>query len=258
MPGALTSPDRRTGSFQSVDVNTLPQYRFPDPVSGRKVIRAGDPSSPRPVILLHELGGLSQETVDYAAALVDAGCVVHMPLIFGSIGQQSAARGSIQLCWSRQLTLLFSDRRPRIADWLAEFCDHIRNESGHPVVVIGMCATGGVVFSVLMNDSVGGAVAAQPSLPFRPAKSRPNLATLGATVADVRASAESGKPFVGLRYRGDRLCPAGRLIQIAETFGEDNTFEVPGNLHSTLVYDQNDDARKRVLVLLDEVFGPND
>jgi dienelactone hydrolase len=238
-----------------VDVNTLPQYRFPNSASGRKVIRAGDPSSPRPVILLHELGGLAQATVDYAAALVDAGCVVHMPLVFGSVGQQSAVKGSFQLCWSRQLTLLFSDRRPRLADWLATFCDHIRNQNGHPVVVIGMCATGGVVFSVLMNDSVGGAVAAQPSLPFRPAKSGPNLATLGATVADVTASAESGKPFVALRYQEDRICPAGRLIQIAETFGEDNTMEVPGNLHSTLVYDQNDDARQRVLALLDEVFG---
>jgi dienelactone hydrolase len=205
--------------------------------------------------MLLELGGLAQATVDYAAALVDAGCVVHMPLVVGSGGQQSAGKGSFQLFWSRQLTLLFSDRRPRLADWLATFCDHIRNQNGHPVVVIGMCATGGVVFSVLMNDSVGGAVAAQPSLPFRPAKSGPNLATLGATVADVTASAESGKPFVALRYQEDRICPAGRLIQIAETFGEDNTMEVPGNLHSTLVYDQNDDARQRVLALLDEVFG---
>ena len=179
-----------------------------------------------------------------------------MPLIFGSVGQQSTIKGSFQLCWSRQLTLLFSDRRPKIADWLAGFCDHISRESGHPVVVIGMCATGGVVFSVLMNDSVGGAVAAQPAMPFRRSGSPPDIKALGTTVIDVLASADTGKPFVALRYRHDRVCPAGRLLQIGETFGEARVMEVQGKLHSTLVYDADDNARKRVLELIDEVFGP--
>ncbi len=239
-----------------MDVNQLPQYRFPDTESGRVVVRAGDPESSRPVVLLHELGGLAQATVDYATTLVEAGCVVHMPLIFGSVGQQSTVKGSFQLCWSRQLTLLFSDRRPKIADWLAGFCDHISRESGHPVVVIGMCATGGVVFSVLMNDSVGGAVAAQPAMPFRRPGSPPDIKALGSTVVDVLASADTGKPFVALRYRDDRICPAGRVLQIGETFGETAVMEVQGKLHSTLVYDADDGARKRVLELIGEVFGP--
>jgi len=239
-----------------MDVNQLPQYRFPDTGSGRVVVRAGDPRSGRVVVLLHELGGLAQATVDYATTLVEAGCVVHMPLIFGSVGQQSTVKGSFQLCWSRQLALLFSDRRPRIADWLAGFCEHLSRETGHRVVVIGMCATGGVVFSVLMNDSVGGAVAAQPSLPFRRSGSGPDLRALGSTAADARASAETGKPMVALRYRDDRICPAGRLLQIGETFGDAAVMEVQGKLHSTLVYDADDNARKRVLELIDEVFGP--
>ncbi len=236
----------------------LPSYRFPDPDTGRLVIRLGDPASTRRVVLLHELGGLSQETADYAGTLVEGGCLVHMPLIFGSLGGQGMIKGSAQLCWSRQLTLLFSNRRPRIADWLAGFCDHLHRESGRPVVVIGMCATGGVVFSVLMRSSVGGGVAAQPSLPFRAPWSRPNVASLGATVDDVMASAASGKPLAAFRYENDLICPAGRLIEIGRVFGEDSTDEVPGRLHSTLVYHPDAGARGRVLELLDEVLGPTD
>jgi hypothetical protein len=77
----------------------------------------------------------------------------------------------------------------------------------------------------------------------------------GKALTDVMASAESGRPFAALRYRNDPICPAGRLPQIGGTFGAANTKEIPGRLHSTLVYDPDDSARQRVLDLLDEVFG---
>lgn len=210
------------------------------------------------MVLLHELGGLAQATVDYAATLVTSGCVVHMPLIFGTVGQQSPLKGAAQLCWGRQLALLLSDRRPRIADWLAGLCGEISSRHGRPVVVIGMCASGGLVFSVLAEDSVGGAVAAQPSLPWRLPSSRPNIAALGSTIGDVNAAAGSGKPFVAIRYEDDRICPAGRLLQIEETFGANTVEYLPGDRHSTLVYDWQEAARRRVLGLLDEVFGSLD
>ncbi len=230
--------------------------RFPNDDSGREVVTVGDPNSSRPVILLHELGGLSQPTMDYAAKLAASGCVVHMPLVFGSVGQRSTLKGAVQLCWGRQLTLLLSDRRPKLAVWLAEFSSHILEEAGHAPVVIGMCATGGVVFSVMMLDSVGGAVAAQPSLPFRRSWTTFSMSNLGSTSEDVEASIESGKPFVALRFRQDGICPAGRLTQIAELFGEDSTLEINGSGHSTLVYEHSEEAHSAVLALLDEVFGP--
>ncbi len=204
-----------------MEVDGLTRYRFPESDLGREVVRVGDPASMRTVVLLHELGGLSQPTVDYARRLVESGCAVHMPVIFGSIGQQSPAKGIVQLCWGRQLTLFLSNRRSRLADWLAEFSDRLSNATGHPIVVIGMCATGGVVFSVLMRESVAGAVAAQPSLPFRPPWVKPTMSSLGATTVDVIASAESGKPLTAMRYQKDLICPAGRLLQVEETFGHE-------------------------------------
>jgi dienelactone hydrolase len=242
----IASPD--------LDLRQLPSYRFPDTDEGRQVLRAGDQASRRPVVLLHELGGLAQATVDYAATLVDEGCVVHMPVIFGSAGQQSPLKGAVQLCWGRQLVLLRSDRRPKIADWLAGLCDEIQRLHRRPVVVIGMCATGGVVFSVLKEDSVGGGVAAQPSLPWRSRNSHPDIAALGSTTDDVEAAAGSKKPFVAMRYEKDGICPAGRLLQVERTFGQASVMSVPGDCHSTLVYDPNDAARERVLALLDQVF----
>jgi dienelactone hydrolase len=230
--------------------------RFPDDESGREVVTVGDPKSSRPVILLHELGGLSQPTMDYAAKLAASGCVVHMPLVFGSVGQGSTLKGAVQLCWGRQLSLLLSDRRPKLAGWLAEFSSHIAEGAGHAPVVIGMCATGGVVFSVMMLDSVGGAVAAQPSLPYRPPWTTFSTSNLGSTSEDIEASAQAGKPFIALRFSKDGFCPAGRLTQIEELFGEDSTLQIYGPGHSTLVYDQRQEAHRAVLALLDEVFGP--
>lgn len=236
-------------------VEDLERYRHPDSERGRLVLRAGDSSQPRPVILLHELGGLAQVTVDFASFLVEAGCDVHLPLVFGKPGQDNAWLGTAQLCWGRQLTLLFGDRRSPFADWLASLCATIWAEREVAVTVIGMCATGGVVLSILAEDSVAAVVAAQPSLPLRPPGTGQSVSSLGASVADVEAAVDSGKPVVTTRYTKDLICPAGRLIQMDETFPGSLT-TVPGRGHSTLVYDPHDDARGAVLNLLDEVYGP--
>jgi dienelactone hydrolase len=238
-----------------VPIQQLPRYRFPDTPSGREVVTVGEKSD-RQVVLLHELGGLSQPTADYGTTLSDRGYLVHLPVIFGSVGQQSPAKGAAQLCWGRHLALLLSDRRPRLASWLGDLCDHLSASVGRPVAVIGMCATGGVVFSVLMRDSVGGAVAAQPSFPYRPPWSTPNIAALGSTAADVEASAASGKPLAALRYAKDGMCPAGRLATIEGTFGTGSAKTLPGEGHSTLVFHPHSAARDRVLEVLEDVFGP--
>ena len=241
-----------------MDLDTLPRYRFPATGPGREVLWMGDAESRRPVVLLHELAGLASETADYARTLVEAGCVVHMPVIFGTAGQESWVKGAAQLCWGRQLSLILSDRRSKVADWLIELCRHVKERHGRQVVVIGMCATGGVVFSLLGDDAVGAGVSAQPSLPIRFSGSRPNIAALGASVTDVETAASSGKRLLALRYQNDRICPAGRIVQIQTSFPDAGVVELPGKLHSTLVYDPHDDARRGVMELLDEVFGEHD
>ncbi len=238
-------------------VEDLERYHHPDAEAGRLVLRAGGSSQPRPVILLHELGGLAQVTVDFAAALVELGCDVHLPLIFGKPGQDNLLLGTAQLCWGRQLTLLFGNRRSPIADWLASLCGEVWSHHRKPVMVIGMCATGGVVLSVLAEASVAAVVAAQPSLPLRPPGTGRSIRSLGASLEDVEAAVKSGKPVVTTGYADDLICPAGRLLQMDDTFPDSLTM-VPGKGHSTLVYDAHPDAHGAVFELLDEVYGPLD
>jgi dienelactone hydrolase len=238
-----------------MDVEQLERYRHPEGDSGRLVLKAGEDSAARPVILLHELGGLSQPTVDFGAFLVEAGCAVHMPVLFGTAGQASALRGTAQLCWGRQLALVLGNRRSKIADWLVDLCAHVAGAHDKPVTVIGMCATGGLVFAVLAEDAVAAGVAAQPSLPLRPPWAGRNIRSLGTSAEDVMAASASGKPLIAMSYSGDLICPAGRMLQIDETFPE-SIITLPGSKHSTLVYDPHDRARSAVLTLLDEVYGP--
>lgn len=238
-----------------MDVDQLDRYHHPADGSGRLVLKAGEDSATRPVILLHELGGLSQPTVDFGAFLVEAGCAVHLPVLFGQAGQANPLLGTAQLCWGRQLALVFGNRRSNIADWLVDLCAHVAGAHGRPVTVIGMCATGGLVFAVLAEDDVAAGVAAQPSLPLRPPWAGQSIRSLGTSVEDVMAAGASGKPLVAMRYSEDLICPAGRMLQIDETF-PGSVITLPGSKHSTLVYDPHVDARSAVLTLLDEVYGP--
>lgn len=219
------------------------------------VLRTGEESAARTVVLLHELGGLSPDTINYAKTLADSGCVVYLPVLFGKSGQANAFKGSLQVCWSRQFTILLSDRSSPIASWLGALCDTISAKRQQPIAVIGMCATGGLVFTLLGRDSVGGGVAAQPSLPLRSPASPPNPLSLGASRPEIESPLARGKPLLALRFEHDRICPAGRLVQIQESFPNANVVTLPGPHHSTLVYDANPDARRAVLDLLDRVYG---
>ncbi len=236
-------------------VDELESYRFPDPVQGRRVFRVGAPGARIPVVLLHEIGGLAPGTVQFADYLVDkAGCEVHMPLLFGEPGQESPSKGFAQLCWSREIVLLLGGRRSKVADWLVDLCADIGTGRPPGVTVIGMCATGGLVFSVLAADGVAAGVAAQPALPFRLPRFGRSIRSLGASVDDVEAAAASGRRLLATRYTEDRICPAGRLLQIDETFpGSVLLLDGPG--HSTLVQHAHPDARGAVLELLAEVYG---
>lgn len=245
------------GSFwksKGADVEDKRSWRYPDDNSGIEVVSINEGDRPRKVVLLHELGGLAPATMEFAVFLKDKGnCVVHMPVLFGRTGQDNKALGMAQLCWSRQLVLLLGNRRSKAADWLIRFCRHVKGTSDKGVTVIGMCATGGLVFSALSDESVAAGVSAQPSLPFRPFSIGHSVRSLGASVSDVQNAADGQKPFVAVAYTQDRLCPAGRLNQIDRLFPGD-VVKVEGRGHSTLVYEPTDIARQAVLDLLEAAY----
>lgn len=124
-----------------------------------------------PVVLLHELPGLSAKTLDYALTLADE-FTVYVPLLFGRLYQDSTAKG----LWSYNAsgewrTVSETDHegsRP-IIRWLHGLVERISRDEEHAnqlVGVIGNCLTGALPLALLKNSNIKAIVIAQPTLPF--------------------------------------------------------------------------------------------
>ncbi len=236
----------------------LAEYSFTYDGVTRDVVRVGD-GGPA-VIVLHELFGVSETCLELADFL-STDFQVHLPVLFGSPGRSSpvAAIGRA-LCVRRELTLLSADRSSPIAGWLRALARHAAAGAAFRVGVIGMCLTGGLVFPVVLDPSVGAAVAAQPSLPWRPGSTTVTADELGDTAAAMAQAAATGTPVLGLRFAGDSTCPGSRFDRLQAVYREQaGTFlrnppggDYPGTRHSTLTdhVDQTPGARDTVRAFL--------
>ncbi|NOS81093.1 MAG: hypothetical protein HOP32_05865 [Nitrospira sp.] len=120
-----------------------------------------------PVILLHELPGLSPKTLHYAQTLSED-FSVYVPLLYGSPNQSSALKGAFAFHlngeWSARPEL---DNNPRIVKWLQHVTTQVQhNHPGQTIGVIGNCMTGAIPLALLDNPAVTAAVLAQPTLPL--------------------------------------------------------------------------------------------
>lgn len=109
-----------------------------------------------------------------------------------------------------------------------------------------------------MDDTVAAAVAAQPSLPFRPRLplvGAPGANNLGPLPAAVANGGVGHAPLMVLRFRDDRISPQERLDAARDRFASQPcrreqqdlltiercglfvSVEAPGRYHSTLTYD---------------------
>src|SRR5688572_29556971 len=95
------------------DIPGFDRYSFRFDGRGRDVYVQGDGA---PVLLLHELPGLSWPTILLAQRLVDRGFRVHMPLLFGAVGQRSGVRGYFQSCFGSQFDCSDPDGRSRVLE----------------------------------------------------------------------------------------------------------------------------------------------
>ncbi len=211
--------------------------RWPKEGEGKKrwVYEYGDENSPV-IVLLHELPGVTESLKTLAAELADAGYRVLAPELLPPWGNVNL----VTICLTRQFAVFAGGRSSPIADWLGRLCSEAEAESSRPVAVIGMCATGGIVLSLLWRAPVAAGVIAQPSLPLRRGHRTMTLCELGCTTDEARKSADSGKPVLVFRFEGDKLCPKGRvdrLEDLMEASGKADKLELhefPGKKHSTL------------------------
>jgi len=213
----------------------------------RKVYHIG--SGP-PLLLMHELPGLSEDTFQLAKTY-SKHFTVYLPLLTGKVGDKKLGKLSLGLqslrilCLNREIHLLKAKSSSPITLWLRDLCNHIRSQSDYNGVgVLGMCLTGNFAMTLMADDAVLGAVSAQPSLPARP------HSALHMSDSDIKNTSnrldDLGHYMHAYRFKSDVICKAEKFSAIDKTFNTAERERVrikqlevtaeDENLHSVLVY----------------------
>ena len=219
-------------------------------VGGRRVLRIGSTSAP-PLVLLHELPGMTPDDMRLARRLAQENFNVYLPLLFGDVGQDSTTAGYWQACARGPFECSDLSARSEVLTWIEGLCDTIAKDTAGgsakgQLGVIGMCLTG--IFPLaLLRPGVAAAVACQPTVPFRLIPPRPvgkQKKDLGLSAADLARASKSDVPFLAMRYASDALCPAERMGVIRDTFKTRvAVIEIPNKKgHSTLASSFDPDA----------------
>jgi dienelactone hydrolase len=212
-----------------------------------------------PVVLIQELPGIGQETLRLADRLVDAGLEVVMPHLFGPIGKTSMGGNLARVfCMRKEFSVFASNRSSPIVDWLKALCNEIRSSRNAPGVgVIGMCLTGNFAISLIGDDSVLAAVAAQPAMPLH---KQDALHMSDKEIADSKAALDDKGPMLGFRFKKDKASSNTKFQCIHETFNEDGKErirleELPGGGHSVFTLDFVDKEGHPTREALNNVIG---
>jgi len=243
----------------------------------RAVYRAG--SGPA-VIVMAEIPGITPKVIDFARRVVDLGCTVAMPHLFGVPGRDPFRGGNRTAtadalttigpaCISREFTVLARRRTSPVMDWLRALGRDLHDECGGPGVgAVGMCFTGGFALGLIADGRVLAPVLSQPSLPF--GTTAAHRADVGLSREDtdamVAACAANDVTVLGLRFTGDKLSPPERFSTLRKLLGDRfvgvEIDSSPGNphghrkaAHSVLTEDLVDEPGTPTRDALDLVLG---
>jgi dienelactone hydrolase len=219
------------------------------------------------VIVMHELPGMTPSCLRLADRIMQNRFRVYLPLFFGHPSEYSVVNGvlSTVLCIRHEFNVFTSNGHSPIADWLCALCRRANAECGQRGVgLIGMCLTGNVVLSVLLEPSVRVPVMCEPALPFF------HKAALGVPDGDIEQAKQRAVdcPILAYRFVTDKKCPKERFVTLRNTFCDDiklveiptgplNPFDIPSNAHSVLTgdYPHQDDPNHPVQHVLDEILS---
>jgi dienelactone hydrolase len=222
------------------------------------------------VLVMHEAPGMSDRCLALADRLTKAGFTAYLPLFFGKRGTDSKLTAAHAiLCLRKELNSLRTNAPSEIAGWLRALCRRIHTEcQGRGVGVIGMCLTGNLVLSVMLDESVLVPVMCEPAVPVCP-WSKERKAALGVPDDDVKMAAERAKQVqvLGFRFETDTKCPDERFQTLEQIFGStcfkgtriptgpSNPGQIPDGSHSVLTGKFNyDDLNHPARRALDEVI----
>ena len=237
-----------------------------------------DNTSKPPVLLLHELTGLSPGTLAYAEELSND-FTVYVPLLFGEKGKFSPASGSLAYWFRGEWDIPDHGSTPLIM-WLRGVVQKIASRhNSHAIGVIGNCMTGPFPLALLDNPHVTAIVVAQPALPMQFWwQTEADKPSLGLSPDDLEIARKSMAKIYGVRFETDCMADRAKHLTLQKEFGErfldgeipareyqpDGT---PINAHSTLIGSwkkqgaagqPSRDARARVRTFLLTELGTGD
>jgi len=195
-----------------------------------------------PVLLLHELTGLSPGTLAYAEELA-RDFTVYVPLLFGEKGKFSLTKG-LSAYWFRGSMEFFpggewgipSRGSLPIVNWLRGVVQQIgeRHAQQH-IGIIGNCLTGPISLALLNHPRVTAAVVAQPALPLRFWwYTDADHKSLGLSSDDLQYARKSAAQIYGLRFETDCMSNPAKQDTLRAEFGDRYmNGEIPASAYQT-------------------------
>jgi dienelactone hydrolase len=211
-PNHKTLPD-----LTAKEVDLVPSFNF----NGRRVFVVTTEHGGPPIILLHELPGMTPQCFYLARLLAARGYTIYMPLLVGSPGKTSTNVNALKVLVGGGFYGERDETSPIIAS-LRALRDEIH--SRHPsqkMGVIGMCMSGNLPPAFLDRPYVKAVVMSQPALPtFGKGKE----SKMALSRSDINAARASNVPILAFRFTTDKISPEPRRQKFIDTFGRQITF----------------------------------
>lgn len=222
----------KNGAFEADSV-THPIYCFPGDLSQ---------SSDRkpPVLLLHELPGLSGKTLHYAEEL-SRDFTVYVPLLFGELNMHSVSWG-LTAFWLNGEWRGLENGDSKIVPWLRAVVAEIeRVHPGQQIGVIGNCLTGTLPLALLSNPKIHpglpkihAVVLAQPTLPLTIFDNSDEVkSSLGISQDEIAQAKQSSTRIFYLRFEQDCISKPEKQETVWDLFTERGKF--PDRVHARVI-----------------------
>ena len=188
----------------------------------RAYYRGGDGP---PVMVLHEVFGLTPDDVDFGRRLAKRGFTVYMPVLFGVPNHPATALYSfaqlVHVCVSREFDVFAKRRSSPVAHALRALGrEMFARHGGRGIGVIGLCLTGNFALAMMADAHVVAPVVSEPALPFGvTAAAHAALHLDEKDLACAKKRAAEGAKYLGFRFDGDSISPAPRFAQLQDELG---------------------------------------
>ncbi len=193
-----------------------------------------------PLIVLHELPGMTPSFLCYCRRMAREGFKVYAPLIFGEPESTMSTCQTVRFCISGTFRKLFKKKGEvdcGFAKWILLLIEHVsKKHSDQEIGVIGMCLTGGFALVGFAAPSVSAVICCQPAYPFLL-----NVESLGMSKG-LRTQISDGANKLeapacqGYRFEKDWICRNRHMAAISNLLNDkfERTEDLPGGHHSTV------------------------